>query len=91
MLRSYETEEARTILAGLLQGSRKRQPMSDAEYRAKMDPHGEFDTKLLSYLKDIRDFFEDRGRQQAPAPRPRPVPTEPWRPESSGTGGVALP
>lgn len=51
--------------------------------------------EMVDILSDIRDFFEDRRRQQAerqlPAPRPRPAPPEPWRPEGSGTGGVALP
>jgi len=58
--------------------------------------------EIVDILSDIRDFFEDRRRQQAevrlrdrlveaPALRPRPTAPEPWRHGGSGTGGVALP
>ncbi len=57
--------------------------------------------EIVDILSDIRDFFVDRRKQQAdirlrdkpvkPALRPRPTPPEPWHPEGSGTGGVALP
>ena len=88
--RTYTKEEARTIVAGLLQGARKRKPMSDAEYFAIADPKGHYEAQVVEALKTISGYLERLTSQDfIPSPPPQHRPTPPPPPQS-GPGAIDL-
>ena len=88
--RTYTKEEARAIVAGLASGRTTRRSMSDAEYRQRMDPRGQYESEMLAVLSDIKDAIQDRGDDH-PVQKPRYSESRQTAPQKpSRNGGVPL-